>query len=396
MKDRQYIFNQYLTEIQANIISAEKIDDNYHILLDKTIFYPAGLGGQKGDIGTINGKDLIKSYEKNSRIYHVVKNRIDSDSVLLKINWENRLHIMQEHTCQHLVSACFYRLYAIDTLSFHASDDHITIDFDTEDIEERQIKEVENLANFIIQNNLEVKAYFPSDKELENLPLRREPKVEKDLRIIEIDGFDYSPCGGTHVSRTGELGLIKIVDWAKQNGKLRVFVKVGRDALEDYRVKDKIYKNISKDLSANTNNLLEKYTSFKEKNQSLEEAFGRLKSSYLDLYAAKLLKQAGTNPKNFYSGIFDDLDFSQMNLLIKKLENENIILALYKYENEICNFSISVNGKLKSDLKKIKERLDEKFTVKAGGSEKFLQGLIISKDKDGVLKFFNEELEKLL
>lgn len=396
MRDRLYIFNPYLTEIQANIISAEKIDDNYHILLDRTIFYPAGLGGQKGDIGTINGKELIKAYEKNSRIYHVVKNRIDSDSVLLKINWDNRLHIMQEHTCQHLVSACFYRLYAIDTLSFHASDDHITIDFDTENIEEKQIQEVEDLANFIIQNNLEVKAYFPSDKELENIPLRREPKVEKNLRVIEIDGFDYSPCGGTHVSRTGELGLIKIVDWAKQNGKLRIFVKVGRDALEDYRTKDKIYKNISTDLSANTNIILEKYTSFKEKNQSLEETFGKLKSSYLDLYAAKLISQSKTNSNNFYSGVFDDLEFSQVNSLVKKLENENIILALYKYEDEICNFSISVNGNLKADLKKIKAILEEKFILKAGGSEKFLQGLIISKDKDKILRFFNEELEKFL
>lgn len=396
MRDRLYIFNPYLTEIQANIISAEKIDDNYHILLDRTIFYPAGLGGQKGDIGTINGKELIKAYEKNSRIYHVVKNRIDSDSVLLKINWDNRLHIMQEHTCQHLVSACFYRLYAIDTLSFHASDDHITIDFDTENIEEKQIQEVEDLANFIIQNNLEVKAYFPSYKELENIPLRREPKVEKNLRVIEIDGFDYSPCGGTHVSRTGELGLIKIVDWAKQNGKLRIFVKVGRDALEDYRTKDKIYKNISTDLSANTNNILEKYTSFKEKNQSLEETFGKLKSSYLDLYAAKLISQSKTNSNNFYSGVFDDLEFSQVNSLVKKLENENIILALYKYEDEICNFSISVNGNLKADLKKIKAILEEKFILKAGGSEKFLQGLIISKDKDKILRFFNEELEKFL
>lgn len=396
MKDRLYIFNQYLTEIQANIISAEKIEDNYHILLDKTIFYPAGLGGQKGDIGTINGKEVIKAYEKNSRIYHVVKNRIDSDSVLLKINWENRLHIMQEHTCQHLVSACFYRLYAIDTLSFHASDDHITIDFDTEDIEERQIKEVEDLANFIIQNNLKVKAYFPSDKELENISLRREPKVEKNLRVIEIDGFDYSPCGGTHVSRTGELGLIKIVDWAKQNGKLRIFVKVGRDALEDYRIKNEMFKYISKDLSANTNNLLEKYTSFKKKNQSLEEAFSKLKSSYLDLYAGNLIVQAKKNPKNFCSKVFDDLDFSQVNLLVKKLEDENIILALYKYENEICNFSISVNGNLKADLKKIKAYLEDKYILKAGGSEKFLQGLIISKDKDEVLKFFNEDLEKLI
>ena len=303
---------------------------------------------------------------------------------------------MQEHTCQHLVSACFYRLYAIDTLSFHASFDHITIDFDTEDIEEKQIKEVEDLANFIIQNNLEVKAYFPSNKELENISLRREPKVEKNLRLIEIDGFDYSPCGGTHVSRTGELGLIKIIDWAKQNGKLRVFVKVGRDALEDYRTKNDMFKYISKDLSANTDNIKEKYTNFKEKNKSLEESFSKLKSSYLDLYAAKLISQAKKNPKNFYTEVFDNLDFSQVNLLVKKLEGKNIILALYKYENEICNFSISVNGNLKADLKKIKASLEEKFTVKAGGSEKFLQGLIISKDKDEVLKFFNEDLENLI
>lgn len=396
MRDRLYIFNQYLTEVQAKIIAAEKIDDNYHILLDKTIFYPAGLGGQRGDIGTINGKEVIKSYEKNSRIYHVVKGRIDSDTVLLKINWDNRLHIMQEHTCQHLVSACFYRLYAIDTLSFHASNDHITIDFDTDNIEEKQIQEVEDLANFIIQNNLQVKAYFPSDKELENISLRREPKVEKNLRLIEIDGFDYSPCGGTHVSRTGELGLIKIVDWSKQNGKLRVFVKVGRDVLEDYRIKDDLFNYISKDLSANTDNLQNKYISFKEKNQSLEESFSKLKSSYLDLYADRLLNQARTNPKSFYAGVFDDLDFSQVNFLVKKLEGKDIVLALYKYDNEICNFSISVNGSLKADLKKIKAFLEERFILKAGGSEKFLQGLIISKDKDAILKFFNEDLENLI
>lgn len=396
MKDKLYINNQYLIEIQAKVLLSEKIDDNYHILLDRTIFYPEGLGGQKGDQGTLNGKKILRSYQKDSRIYHVVKERIDSDQVLLKINWENRLHIMQQHTCQHLVSACFYRLYAIDTLSFHASEDHITIDFDIDSVNPDQIEKVEDLANLIIQNNLQIKTYFPSLKELEKINLRRQAKVKENIRVVEIDGFDYAACGGTHLSTSGQLGLIKITDWNKQNGKLRIFVKSGQEALTDYRNKENIYKVLSADLSANPENLLDKYTSFKEKNQDLEQSYSKLKDKYLDLLAQEIINQSKNKDKPLYTGEFADLEFSNVNLLLKKLSKQDLILGLYKQEKDIFNFSISLNGRAQGDLAAIKSYLDQNFNLKAGGSKKFLQGLIISKDKEKVKEFFATELEKLI
>lgn len=395
MTNKIYMENQYLTELRAMVLLNNKVDNKYHILLDKTIFYPDGVGGQNGDIGTINGIKVEKSYIKEDRIYHILNENITSDEVLVKINWENRLKIMQQHTSQHLVSAAFYRLYSIETLSFHASEDHITIDFKIDTINQEQIEACENLANFVIQNNLEIKSYFPNDDEIKTIKFRRKPKVKKNMRVVEIDGFDYSACGGTHLKHTGEIGLIKIINWSKQNGNVRIVVKSGMDAILDYRQKDKIINKISTDLSANTSNLLEKYENFNEQNKQIQENYSLLKNEFLENYKNSIINFTNNKKINYYVAEFNKFSFDDLNILIKKLEKENIISAFYLVNNDLTRFLIKVNGELNVSLDQIKNSLKNTFNYKGGGNSKLLQGIIFNAKKEDIKAFFITELSNL-
>lgn len=395
MTKKIYMDNPYLCEIEAKVLLVKEIEGKYHIVLDKTIFYPQGLGGQYGDQGTINGKKIVEAYVNGNTIYHILEENITDDIALVKINWENRLHIMQQHTCQHLVSACFYKLFGIDTLSFHASNEIITIDLDCNELSEEIIEKVEDLANTIIFNNLDIKWYFPSEEEIKDIKFRRRPKVKDNLRVIEIDGFDFSVCGGTHVNTTGQIGLIKIIDSYKQNGKTRISLFCGFDAIKDYQTKDKIISHINKDLSANTSIILEKYNNLKTQTQELKDNFTKLKKQLLDKIKDEIiLEKHNSNSKIVVKNI-EDIGFDSSSLLLKKLENQNIILAFYEIEDSISKFIIKVGGNLDFTLDEIRSVLKENFDLKGGGNSKQLQGLILNSTQEKISTFFEKTLVDL-
>lgn len=234
MTEKIFLDNPYIRQIDTNIVHKEYSNNKYHIKTKKTIFYPNLSNGQPGDKGTINGIEILDIYEDGDDIVHVLGENILNDKVKLSIDWDNRIDYMQQHSGQHLLSAVFYKLYSGKTIKFHIGKDISYIDIDISNIEDKEIHRIEQFANKIIYSNFSIKSYIIGKEDANRLPIRDKTIESSRVRIVEIDGIDFSPCGGTHLSSTGEIGIIKIKNIQSDREHVRVEFLCGYRALADY------------------------------------------------------------------------------------------------------------------------------------------------------------------
>jgi alanyl-tRNA synthetase len=233
--ERLYYNDAYLVEFDAVVREVRRQNDRWKITLDRTAFYPTS-GGQPFDTGTIGEANVLDVFEQeDGTIGHLVDRELEPNSrVRGHIDWSRRFDHMQQHTGQHLLSAAFERETGARTLSFHLGASASTIDLDKE-LPADQIVRVEDAVNGILWEDREVCVKFVTASEAAKLPLRKEPLREGDLRIIEIKDYDLSACGGTHVQRTGGIGVIAISNYERFKGGLRVEFVCGGRALRAYR-----------------------------------------------------------------------------------------------------------------------------------------------------------------
>jgi alanyl-tRNA synthetase len=237
MTDRLYYTDPYLRRFDASVTRAFDHEGRAAVVLDRTAFYPTS-GGQPFDSGRLGDVPVIDTVDADGDVVHIVERPLaEGARVAGEIDWTRRFDHMQQHTGQHVLSAAFDRLFDNRTMSFHMGADVSTIDLQREagaaDVE-RAVDE----ANRIVWEDRPVSIRFASAEEAASLPLRKEPVREGPLRLIEVEGFDLSACGGTHVARTGVIGLVAVVGAERFRGGSRLtFVCGGRalGALRGYR-----------------------------------------------------------------------------------------------------------------------------------------------------------------
>jgi alanyl-tRNA synthetase len=235
MTDRIYYTDPYTATFDATVVSSDAVDGRHHIVLDRTAFYPTS-GGQPFDTGTIDGVAVVDVIDRDDgEVVHVAAAPIKSGTVVQgSIDWPRRFDHMQQHTGQHVLSAAFDRLLTARTESFHLGAEAATIDLGRE-VSPEQIAGAEDEANRIVWEDRPVAIRFVSPEEAASLPLRKEPARTGRLRLIEVDHFDLSACGGTHVARTGAIGVIAISGWEKFRSGTRVEFLCGDRALGRFR-----------------------------------------------------------------------------------------------------------------------------------------------------------------
>ena len=238
MTARLYFDDPYLVEFEASVVRRAARGGRPALVLDHTAFYPES-GGQPADRGTINGVKVMDVQEDGGDIWHAVETDVPGDRVRGKIDWALRFDRMQQHSGQHILSQAFIETLNGETCSFHLGDEVSTLEIGLGRIDEPGLERVERAANAVVFENREVKTYFVPEDKIAEVPLRRPPKKEGTIRIVEVAGFDYSACGGTHVRRTGEIGLIKVTRWEKIRGNLRFDFLCGGRALADYVQKNR-------------------------------------------------------------------------------------------------------------------------------------------------------------
>ena len=234
MTERLYYTDPYLTEFDANVVGVEAHERRPAAVLDRTAFYPTS-GGQPFDVGWLGDTAVLDVVDRDDGvILHVLEREIPPGAVHGVVDWARRFDHMQQHTGQHVLSAAFHRALNARTESFHLGAVSSTIDVDRV-IPQGDVDRVEDEANRIVWENLPVTIRFVDAEEAATLPLRKEPARTGRLRIIDVEGFDVSACGGTHVSRTGAIGCIFVRSTEKFRGGTRVEFLCGVRALRGFR-----------------------------------------------------------------------------------------------------------------------------------------------------------------
>ncbi len=235
MNERLYYEDAYRTRFTTQVTERLTLKDISAVRLSQSAFYPTS-GGQPHDTGSLNGTAVVDvQVGADGAVLHLLVEPLaeGTERVSGEIDWARRYDHMQQHSGQHLLSQVFYRELGLETVSVHFGDVLNTLDLDGPPLSVQQLAAVETAVNEMVWQDRPIRAYWVSEDEREKVPLRRAPTVQGLARIVEIDKFDWSACGGTHVRRTGEIGLISLVRIEKHRGRSRVHFVCGRRALAD-------------------------------------------------------------------------------------------------------------------------------------------------------------------
>jgi alanyl-tRNA synthetase len=236
MTQRLYYTEPYRKTFDATVVHVESVPGAWHVTLDQTAFYPTA-GGQPFDTGTLGGaavRDVID--REDGTIAHVVSGVLKTGDVVTgEIDWTRRFDHMQQHTGQHVLSAAFDRLFGVRTESFHMGQLSATIDLARE-VTAVEVAKAEDDANRVVWEDRPVLVRFATAEEAAAMPLRKESVRSGSLRLIDVQDYDLSACGGTHVERTGAIGVIAIGGWEKFRGGSRVEFLCGIRALQRLRL----------------------------------------------------------------------------------------------------------------------------------------------------------------
>ena len=234
MTERLYYTDSYLREFDADVVETLTHDGKPAVVLDRTAFYPTS-GGQPFDVGTLGGVRVIDVIDTDDgRVLHVLDGPLPGGRAAGQVEWSRRFDHMQQHTGQHVLSAAFARIANARTESFHLSAGHATIDLARE-LTAGEIAKAEAEANRIVWEDRPIAIRYVSAGEAASLGLRKESKRDGTLRLIDVEGFDLSACGGTHVSRTGAIGVIVVAATERVRGGSRITFLCGGRALAGYR-----------------------------------------------------------------------------------------------------------------------------------------------------------------
>ena len=241
MTEKLYYKDSYIKEFEAEVISSMESSDGFITVLDRTAFFPEE-GGQSADSGYIDYAKVLDVYEKQGIIYHKTDKMLPPGKVYCKLDFEERFQKMQLHTAEHILCGIIHRLFGLDNVGFHLGDELVTFDINGV-LTREELDRVETLANEAVFSNIKVRTYFPDKTELGEIEYRAKLDLTENVRLVEIGEVDTCACCAPHVAYTGEIGLIKILDYMKHRGGLRITMQSGHRALLDYRKK---YENILK------------------------------------------------------------------------------------------------------------------------------------------------------
>lgn len=366
MTERLYEKDSYCREFKATVQSCEHIDGFFYIVLDRTAFFPEG-GGQAPDSGTINDIAVLDVQIKDDIIFHKTESALSvGDEVDCKIDWELRFSRMQSHAGEHIVSGVVNSLFGYSNVGFHMSETVMTVDF-SGPLSQEDIEKVELESNLAIYRNAPIYASYPTKEELADIDYRSKIEPKDGIRLITIEGIDCCACCAPHPARTGEIGVIKIIDFCPHKKGTRIEMIAGIHALKDYFALHTQNKNIMGLLSAARNSTfdaVEKQTelvhTLRGENKKMSEklAFSELNPTIVNNSAYSVSDGLS----------YDDLRYCS-NSLIEKGIKKCILLSKTNEESYIYVVSSTEN-----DVRAIVNILNSTFSGKGGGKDNYAQG----------------------
>ena len=295
--EKLYYQDSYLREFDARILKKSLLaDGKFAIILDRTAFYPEG-GGQPCDLGTLNGVPVIDVRTINEEIVHTTDGDPGEETVQGVLDWQRRFDHMQQHSGEHILSGILLANYQAENVGFHLSASSCQIDVTLAALSPEQAAAIEDAANTVIFANVPVGGRFVEQADLAGYSLRKEPGREfSQIRLVSVENCDCCPCGGTHVARTGDVGLFKLRGWEKRKNNIRLDFVCGGRALADYRLKHDLSRALSTRFSTPVEGVLPAVERTLEKLDANLALLSATRKAYHEELAARLLAET-VNPK---------------------------------------------------------------------------------------------------
>jgi len=374
MTQRMYYDDSYHTDFKARILDRRPLEIGVGLVLDQTCFYPSS-GGQPFDTGWLNGVPVVDVFEDGAEIVHVVERDVPGEVVNGRIDWARRFDHMQQHTGQHLLSEAFQRLFGAVTQSFHLGKTSCTIDLAQGALRPKEIARAEHLANEIVLENRPISARFYDQGELADIPLRKLPTKAEDIRIVAIQDFDYSPCGGTHCCATGQVGPIKVRKWERRGQKTRVEFLCGWRALNDYSWKHEAITALANAFSVKDTDVVETVTRLTEEAKESQKELQSLRGRLLDYEAEALVARAPSfGDVAIVTSIFEDRGQEQVRHLALRIAGAGRRIAILGIGGAKARLILARSAKAPGNMNLLLREICQTFGGGGGGQPHLAQG----------------------
>jgi alanyl-tRNA synthetase len=371
-----------LSRFTARVMSIARGEGGSEVVLDRTAFYPTG-GGQPSDLGRLAGVPLLEAtIEDDGRILHRLGGEASfkvGEEIEGEIDRAHRREMIQQHTGQHILSQAFFQLSGAETRGFRITPRGAEIDLTLEASAEEipaAIARAEDLANEVVFDDREVRLHLLTPEEAAQMPLRKESFVSDCVRVVEIDGFDFSPCGGTHARRTGEVGLIAVRGWERAKRMTRVEFVCGSRARRDYRAAAATADAIARRFSVGREEADQAVARLVERHRALERHARELAALAAQTEAQELLEPISPAPgARVIARIFEGRDLEELKLLAHRLiAHPEVIALLATREDEAARLVFARSPDLTVDLSAVLRAVCERMGGRGGGRPDFAQG----------------------
>ena len=386
MTQRLYYDDPYLREFDASITGIDRRGDAPVVTLDRTAFYPTS-GGQPFDTGMLGPWRVVDVIDQDDgSIGHVTARAPETqlpsvgDRVHGEIDWARRFDHMQQHTGQHVLSAAFERLFQVPTVSFHLGTDVSTIDVARE-VTREETAAAEDAANQIVWEDRAIAIRYATAAEAARLPLRKEPAREGILRVIDVDRFDLSACGGTHVARTGGIGVIAVTAWERFKGGSRLEFVCGGRALSRFRVLRDTVASAVRLLSVAPRDLPEALDRLHTDARDQKRAITALHTELARLRAEELARAAenGLIVRSF------DADAPALKAIAGAITARNGFLVVLVTARRPAQLVVARSADVDASAHEIVQRLVARFGGRGGGKPDLAQGGGLDAPPDAIL-----------
>jgi alanyl-tRNA synthetase len=378
--DRLYYNDSHLIEFEARVIDlTERVSNWTAVVLNRTAFYPTG-GGQPSDTGTLNGARVVECIDDGDKgVLHMIQGATPAIGSIVKgrVDWPRRLDHMQQHTGQHILSQAFVTLFNAPTKSFRVLDQSCEIDVELTNPTAEIIERAVELANNVIWEDRPLAIRNVTAEEAAALPLRKDPAREGELRLIEIEGFDLTPCGGTHAYRTGEVGMIAVRSWERAKGLTRIEFVAGGRALADYRRANKSAREIATLFSTGRDDAPDLAARMLEENKELHRQVRVLEEIAAASEAEKLIAAAQTDADGLrvVTQVFDARDAESLKKLAHALiANSKTVVLLGSRDSDTARLVFARSADATADMNALMREACVQLDGRGGGKADMAQG----------------------
>jgi len=377
---RLYFEDAYLREFEASVLERRTHEGKPALVLDRTCFYPES-GGQPWDRGTLDGVEVLQVLEADGVILHVLKEEVRAGSVRGLIDWPTRFDHMQQHTGQHILSQAFFEILKGETVGFHLGPEVSTLEIGLRTLPDEDLARVEDRANAVVWEDREIKTYFVPEERIDAVPLRRPPKKQGLLRVVEVAGYDYSACGGTHCRRSGEVGLIKVLGTEKIRGHVRFDFLCGGRALADYGMKDRGLRAIAGSFSVLPQDAAAQVEKLAAECKTIKKRARRLEERLASFDAQEIIRGASAK---IISGVLEDRTPEEARFLALHIIRSGEFAVVYGAAGESQGHLIFARAdSLTTDLRGLIPVVGAVAPVKGGGGPSLVELVTPEKDKLG-------------